>query len=131
MNVKKSSILAIIGLLVIVMAASNVMASGGKRGQTPDQIMSALKERLNLTEEQESQVRPVIEKQVESRKAIFDKYRDEPRENRKSMRDEIKQNREDTEKQLEAILSEEQMKEYKNYLNEKRSERRGKKGKRS
>ncbi|MCP4346477.1 MAG: hypothetical protein GY795_13230 [Desulfobacterales bacterium] len=130
MNVKKSSILAIAGLLVIVMAASNVMASG-KRGQTPDQIMSALKERLNLTEEQESQVRPVIEKQVESRKAIFDKYRDEPRENRKSMRDEIKQNREDTEKQLEAILSEEQMEEYRNYLNEKRSKRRGKKGNRS
>ncbi len=126
MNVKKSSIMAVAGLLIIVMAASNAMAFGGKRGQNPEQIISALKERLTLTEEQESQVRSIIEKQVENRKAIFDKYRDQIRESRKPMKDEMKQNREDTEKQFEAILSEEQMNEYREYLDEQRSKRREK-----
>ncbi len=130
MNVKKSSIMAVVGLLVIVMAASNAMAFG-KKIQDPEQIISALKERLTLTEEQESQVRSVIEKQVENRKAIFDKYRDQIRESRKPMKDEMKQNREDTEKQFEAILSEEQMNEYREYLDEQRSKRREKRRKRS
>lgn len=127
MNVRKfSTLIAATGLLAIILAASNATAQGRKmRQRNPDRIVSALKEHLSLTDEQESQVRSVIEKHVENRKAIFEKYRQESREGKLPMRDEMRQNREDRDKQLETILSKEQMDEYRKYQDEKRKKKRG------
>ncbi len=87
---------------------------------TPDQIMSALKKELNLTLEQETRVRPIIQDHVTERRAIFEKYKGEGLQDR---RDEMKKNRQNTEKRLEKILTEEQTDGLRKFWKERRKPR--------
>ncbi|QTA90466.1 hypothetical protein [Desulfonema magnum] len=130
MNIRKVSTMAVIfGSLIIFLAASYAAAQKGRfRGteRNPDQIMSVLKDRLSLTEEQEAQVRPIMEEQIEKQRALFEKYRGKGRADRRTMRDEMQKNQEDTEKRLEGVLSKEQMDEFRKIRDEKRNKMRGK-----
>ena len=80
--------------------------------------MAVLKERLHLTQEQESQVFPIVEDAAKERRAIIQKCREDPMSNAATLRNELIKLRERTEKKLTPILSHEQMNEYWRFLTE-------------
>lgn len=122
---KFSSIIAVFGILAILMTASYAGAQN-RRFQNPDQMISDLKERLSLSEEQAAQIRPIMEEQVEKRRALHEKYKGQGKSARRSMRNEMQKSRGDMEARLEAILSTEQMDEFRKFQDERRKSRPGK-----
>ena len=117
-------------LLITVLACSPTrMARGGMgspRGgmplpqQTPEEIFTVLRDRLNLTEEQEAKVKPIIEEQCETRDEIITKFKGQGRESRRSMRSALQAHQEVTEEKPSAVLTEEQMEEYRKIQEEQR-----------
>gem|GEM_PF-2196137 len=84
----------------------------------PEKMMAVLKERLHLTQEQESQVFPIVEDAAKERQAIIQRCREDPMSNAATLRNELIKLRERTEKKLTPILSHEQMNEYWRFLTE-------------
>jgi len=80
---------------------SNINAS-------PDEVMSRLKTRLSLTEEQEAKMRPIIEGSIEKRREIVKNSSDD----RKAVKSQLQELKWSTDMQIGKILTEEQMKEY-------------------
>ena len=76
-------------------------------------------DRLQLSDEQAEQIRPIIEDQVTKRSELFQKYREQSRESRGQMRSEMRTLIEETDKQLEPILSDDQMAELKRMREER------------
>lgn len=76
--------------------------------KSPEQIMSQLKTRLNLTEDQETKVRPIIETSIQKRREIL---RNEAQDG-KAKQSALQELRWSTDMQLAKILTEQQMKEY-------------------
>ena len=117
-------------LLITVLACSPTRAARGGMGsprggmpfpqQTPEEILAMMKERLNLTEEQEAKVKPIIEEQCEARDEIIAKFKGQGRESRRSMRSELQAHQEVTEEKLSAVLTEEQLEEYRKIQEEQR-----------
>jgi Spy/CpxP family protein refolding chaperone len=92
-----------------------------------DREISALKERLKLTDEQVAQIQPILES--------FREQMQEMRENsggdREQMRSQMRSIMQERDKKIEAILTESQQKEYQKYIQERREEwgkRRGQRG---
>lgn len=77
----------------------------------PEMIMAHLKERLNLTEEQEAQILPILKENMEKRLAMFQERRDQIRQNVQAIETEHQAMLQETEQQLATILTEEQMQE--------------------
>jgi Spy/CpxP family protein refolding chaperone len=77
----------------------------------PEMIMAHLKERLNLTEEQEAQILPILKENMEKRLAMFRERRDQIRQNVQAIETEHQAMLQETEQQLATILTEEQMQE--------------------
>jgi Spy/CpxP family protein refolding chaperone len=75
---------------------------------SPDEVMSQLKTRLSLTEEQEAKMRPIIEESIRKRHEIVRKAS----EDRSAVKSQLQGLRWSTDMQIGKILSEEQMKEY-------------------
>ena len=75
-------------------------------------IVIELKKDLELTDEQADLIRPIIEQQIERRNAIFEKYRDKGRPDRREIRSEMEALQQEAETQLADILSESQMEAY-------------------
>lgn len=96
--------------------------------ETPEQVLSEMKERLNLSEEQATKVRPIIEGKIERLHNIVEKYRGQDRPKIPSLKGEIRKLRTSTEKCLANILTEEQLEEYRKMQEEERFERRRKSG---
>jgi len=123
--------MAVLAFSAIFLTTSNVMAQrGGFRQADPEQIMSVLKNRLGLTPEQETQVGPIITDQIEKRRAVFEKYKEQGRGNKREMRSEMRAIRKDVESRLGTILTPEQMETFRKFQDEKRKEQRGKMRKR-
>ncbi len=78
----------------------------------PDQLFATMKERLNLTKEQEEKIRPVIDASMEKKQNIFKKHGEQKRENMRTLEKDIKALDRDTGKQLGSVLTEKQLKEY-------------------
>ena len=92
-----------------------------------DREISALKERLKLTDEQVAQIQPILES--------FREQMQEMRENsggdREQMRSQMRSIMQERDKKIEAVLTESQQKEYQKYIQERREEwgkRRGQRG---
>jgi len=124
------------GLLVTAtMACSSLNTQKARRvpgGKSADQIISDMKNRLNLTDEQEAKIRPIIEEQVKNRAALIEKYRGQGREGMSSMRNELQALNQSTENQLQSILTKEQMEEYRKMQAEEREQmRKGSRSRRS
>ena len=121
------------GLLVttawVCSSADAQSAPQTPRGKSADQIMSAMKTRLNLTDEQEAKIRPIIEEQVKNRAALIEKYQGQGRQGMRSMRNELQELNQRTGNQLQSILTKEQMEEYQKMQAEESQQRR--KGRRS
>ena len=121
-------------LLITVLACSPTRTARGGMGsprggmtlprQTPEEIMATMKERLNLTEEQEAKVKPIIDEQCEARDEIIAKYRGQGRDSRRSMRSEMQALQEGTEEKLSTVLTEEQLEEYRKMQEEQRQKMR-------
>jgi hypothetical protein len=72
-----------------------------------------MKERLNLTDEQDGKVRPIMEEYCKKQQDIIGKHKgQEPRGGDCCLRCELQRLGESTEKQLAALLTEKQMREY-------------------
>ena len=96
----------------------------------PGQIILDLKERLNLTEEQATKVRPIVEMNIKRLREIVEEYRGQDRPKLPSLRREIREIQRSTEKGLADILTEEQMETYRKRQEEERFERRSERGRR-
>jgi len=83
-----------------------------------EQVMAKMKERLHLTEEQETKIRPIIEESVQTRREILKR---DPQE-RSAIKNELQELQWKTDMRLGVILTEEQMREYEK-LREEQSEK--------
>jgi periplasmic protein CpxP/Spy len=81
---------------------------------SPEQIMSQLKERLNLTEDQETKVRPIIQESIKKRNEIIQNGAQAGKK-KKSALQELGWS---TDMQLGNILTEQQMKDYQEFQEE-------------
>ena len=81
-------------------------------GGMPDQLFATMKERLNLTKEQEEKIRPIIDASMEKKQTIFKKHGEQERENMRILENDMQALDQDTGKQLGSVLTEEQLKEY-------------------
>lgn len=117
-------LIVIFGLLFLVSGLAAGCTSGdigsqGTRDKTRTQFnFTEVKDRLNLTKEQEDLIRPVLEEYAEKTREIIEKYRGQGREGMSSLRSELQELREDTEKRLEEVLTEEQMEEWHKFIDE-------------
>jgi Spy/CpxP family protein refolding chaperone len=79
-----------------------------------------MKSRLGLTEDQEAQIRPILEDESVKRHAIIERYQGQGRQGRSSLRNELQQLRASTEHRFESILTKAQMEEYRKMQEEAR-----------
>lgn len=140
-SLKKISFIAFALMLMVgLQSPQHVKAQNVDQESVQTQLAeeaAELKERLNLTEDQIEQMRPVLENSVERRLAILEKY-DIDLENRdpdkkkpgyrtlRKMRKDMNKSREQTNKELSNILSDEQLKEYKKIQDERKDKMRAK-----
>ena len=97
--------------------------------KTAEQILYKMKKPLNLTNEQEAKLRPIIETSVEERRKIVEKYKEQDRPAFFSLKRDMYELQESIEKRLGEILEEKQMEEYRKIREEKCFEMRREKGK--
>ena len=103
-----------------------------RQDKSADQIISDMKNRLNLTDEQEAKIRPIIEDQITKRGALIEKYQGQGREGMGSLKNEMQELSKTTENQLQSILTKEQMENYRNMQAEERQQmRKGSRGRSS
>jgi Spy/CpxP family protein refolding chaperone len=82
-------------------------------GGMPDQLfITMMKERLNLTKEQEEKIRPIMDASMEKKRTILKKHGEQERENMRILENDMQALDKDREKQLGSVLTEEQIKEY-------------------
>jgi len=73
-----------------------------------DQRMAQLTTQLELNDAQVEQLRPIVEEQTKRQQALFDSYAGD----RETMRAEMTKLRDETDEQFAEVLSEAQMKKY-------------------
>ncbi len=88
-----------------------------------EQFMSDYTKELNLTKEQESQIRSILEEQFTEQKACLEK-KSSGRRNFRTMKKEMKRIRENTNSKLKPVLTEEQMKKFQDLWEERRKKMR-------
>ncbi len=99
-------------ILSVIAVTPFVARAGGQNGwqRSPEQIVSHLKDRLSLTDEQVNKIRPIIEESMQKQDAI---------------RKEMLQLRQSTDEKIGAVLTPEQLKEFQQFKNERRGGMRG------
>lgn len=97
----------------------------GPRGRGPDldTHMANLTERLDLSEEQVSALRPIFEEQFKARSELFAQARGGG--DMGEMRTAMRELQAKTDEKVEEVLTEEQRGEYEEFMAERRSRRRG------
>jgi len=86
----------------------------------PEHPFAAMRERLNLTEEQAAKVGPIIDESINKRRNMMQQQREQGSGRGGAMRHELQTIQEDTEQQLEAVLTAKQMEEYRRIQHERR-----------
>jgi hypothetical protein len=81
-------------------------------GGMPDQLFATMKERLNLTKEQEEKIHPIIDASMGKRRAILKKHGEQEQENMRILENDMRALDQDTGKELSSVLTEAQLKEY-------------------
>lgn len=104
---------------IFVMQPMSVQAEdSSNKNKSPEQIMSQLKERLKLTDEQETKIRPIIEDSIKKRNEILNNGTQDG----KTKKSAFQQLQWSTDMQIGKVLTEEQRKEYEK-LREEQSEK--------
>ena len=93
-----------------------------KEARTADQIVSDMKATLSLTDEQEVNIRPIIEEQVRKRNELIKKYQGRNCHGTDCLKDQLKDLRISTENQLQYFLTNEQMIKY-GYMQQEEDQR--------
>lgn len=86
------------------------MHGGAKR--SPEQVVSRLRERLGLNDEQVAEIQPIIKESIEQRREIFNNYKEKKSEIKLSMRDDMKALSDRTDDRLSKILTDEQKEKF-------------------
>jgi hypothetical protein len=89
--------------------------------ESPEQVLSVMKDRLNLNEEQVIKAQPIIEESIKERRTIIQQYKEKDRPDFYSLRREMRELRESVEERLAQVLTVKQMQKY---LDIQREERR-------
>ena len=92
--------------------------------RSPERIVSHLSEKLDLTAEQQALLTPIIEESFDRHREIERKYGEQERELRRAARAERRAVESSVEGQLASILTAEQMEEYQDLRDDRRSKRR-------
>ena len=92
------------------------------KSETADQIIVEMKSVLNLTPDQEINIRPIIEEQAKKRKALIDKYQGRNCQGPDCLKDQLKDLRISTESQLQYFLTNDQMIKY-GYMQQEEDQR--------
>ena len=111
-------------LAVFFMTVPEVWCGNYQSAKSPDEALAKMKERLNLTDEQEKEIRPIMEQKFAQQKEIFQKYQGMSKEERQPMWGELQEVQSSTQEQLAKILSEKQMQEYQKIREEKKEQMR-------
>ena len=93
-----------------------------KRGHFPpppikkssEQVFADINKRLKLSEKQKAEVHPIIVEGIEAQHELLEKYKERFRLERDSLRNELKEHQESMSIRLDTILTEEQMKAFRN-----------------
>lgn len=117
---KATKIIVITLVVAVAIGGAVTVFAGGKRGSgrfgfmgpkmlNAENIIARFKEPLELTEEQEAQLKPIVEEALEKGKATFQKYRGKTKEGWGNARTEAQELWKETEAKLAEVLTEEQM----------------------
>jgi hypothetical protein len=98
--------------------------------ESPEQVLSKMKEQLNLNEKQVRTAQPVIEESIKDRRAIIQRYKEKDRPDFHSLRREIRERQGSLEKRLSQILTAKQMQKYRDIQKEERRKARSEKRRR-
>ncbi len=105
----KSRNIASLIVIYLILLAGNILAQGMQRGQQMQAArMDTLKSRLNLTDEQFSQIQGIFAKSREDMAQV----RENNKGDRDAMRQAMKDNTDKTYSQIEKILSPDQLKKF-------------------
>ncbi|HNR11736.1 MAG TPA: hypothetical protein PKM59_00310 [Thermodesulfobacteriota bacterium] len=105
-------LLTVLGCMMLLVFAP-VFSSWAQDGSNADAFAQKFQERLQLSDEQMEQLRPIISEDMAKRKAILQKYQGHGQQGYRPMRGELDSLNADTEGKMSQILSAEQMEEYK------------------
>jgi Spy/CpxP family protein refolding chaperone len=123
----------IVGVAVLLALSSCASKSrhrhmGPPPMKSPEQIMATMNERLQLTEEQEREVYPIIEELVERQNWAFETYGKRGEKDQKKLMDEMAEIQKSIETQLRNVLTERQMILYQLYHEKEHQKMMGEKG---
>lgn len=114
----RGALTAFAALFALGLAATPVLAQqgpGGRQMLSPDERLAQLTEQLDLTDEQATQMKPIIEEQSKKQQELFQNAGGD----RATMRAEMTKLMEDTDKQYAEVLTEEQMNKYREMRQER------------
>jgi len=94
---------------------------GKGHNRTPEQVITRLTDRLDLTEEQAAEIEPIIKESLERKREVFDKYGEKRQAVRQAMRDEMQVISDETHKELSHILTDEQSEDLRTLKEERRA----------
>jgi Spy/CpxP family protein refolding chaperone len=117
---KVTKIVVITLVIAVAIGGAVTVFAGGKRGHgrfgfmgpkmfNAENIIARFKEPLELTEEQEAQLKPIVEEALEKGKTTFQKYRGETKKDWGNARTEAQELWQETEAKLAEVLTAEQM----------------------
>ncbi len=89
--------------------------------RTPEQVIERLTDRLDLSEEQAAAIEPIIKESIEKKRGIFDRYGAKRSEVKEAMRSELRAAGDETEAELSAILTDDQMEDLRTFKELKRA----------
>ena len=115
------------GLLAVVALVVTPLITAAQppgRGAAPEMKMQDLSEELTLTEDQEAQVRTILEEQRSKRGVFVQQYQDQTHDARQALQQQFQRLQEETEERLTTVLTAEQMESWKAWHEERHSQRR-------
>jgi Spy/CpxP family protein refolding chaperone len=135
MNIK--NILTMVGISAILLSTSCASTQDYERQSadltrpamrqardiTPEQVISQMKIRLNLTEEQITQIRPIIEDSMNQQKELFQEYRNQGPQAMASLEAKMQQLEQDIKERLAEFVTDAQLEEYQKMLEEQKVQR--------
>lgn len=90
-----------------------------------DRMVTAMADQLSLSEEQQTQVRPIFVTAVEEQQALLEEYRQQEGDaSPQDLRDDLQEVQEEADQNLSDVLSEEQMQQYTQMRKEQAQQRR-------
>lgn len=122
----------VLGVLSLALGMLTVPPAGAQgrewRRPTPEQMaeerVTRMAEELELTDEQVAQVRPIIEEHMRKMRALMEKHRRQGRAPGALEREEMEGLRKGMEERLETVLTQGQMRTYREEVKERRERRR-------